>query len=58
MSNDIKELHPLLLQLANADQRESALLVLCKNREAFPDIAAILANPAPFGATPIPSDEE
>ena len=50
MSNDIKELHPLISQLANADQRESALVVLCKNREAFPEIAASLTNPAPFCA--------
>ena len=42
MSNDIKELHPLILQLANADQRESALLELSKKREAFPDLAPVL----------------
>jgi hypothetical protein len=42
MSNDVKELHPLILQLANADQRESALLELCRKREAFPDLTPIL----------------
>lgn len=42
MANDVKELHPLILQLANADQRESALLELSKKREAFPDLAPVL----------------
>lgn len=61
MSNDIKELHPLILQLANADQRESALLELCRKREAYPDLtpvlwqscANVLLNPSPFSADPI-----
>mmetsp|Transcript_10565 Transcript_10565/g.17364 ORF Transcript_10565/g.17364 Transcript_10565/m.17364 type:complete len:311 (-) Transcript_10565:351-1283(-) len=39
---DIKDLHPLVLQLTNADQRESALLELSKKREAFPDLAPVL----------------
>jgi len=39
---DIKELHPLVLQLINADQRESALLELSKKRENFPDLAPVL----------------
>lgn len=42
MSNDIKELHPLIEQLANADHRETALLDLSKKREAFPDLAPVL----------------
>ena len=61
MSNDIKELHPLISQLANADQRESALLELCRKREAYPDLtpvlwqscANVLLNPSPFSADPI-----
>mmetsp|Transcript_16630 Transcript_16630/g.25028 ORF Transcript_16630/g.25028 Transcript_16630/m.25028 type:complete len:335 (-) Transcript_16630:145-1149(-) len=39
---DIKDLHPLVLQLTNAEQRESALLELSKKREAFPDLAPVL----------------
>lgn len=39
---DIKELHPLVLQLANADQREKALLELSKKRENYPDLAPVL----------------
>jgi CCR4-NOT transcription complex subunit 9 len=39
---DIKDLHPLVLQLTLADQRESALLELSKKREAFPDLAPVL----------------
>ena len=39
---NIKDLHPLVLQLTNAEQRESALLELSKKREAFPDLAPVL----------------
>ena len=39
---EIKELHPLILQLANIDLRETALLELSKKREAFPDLAPVL----------------
>lgn len=39
---DIKDLHPLVLQLTNSEQRETALLELSKKREAFPDLAPIL----------------
>lgn len=39
---DIKELHPLVLQLANAEQRDSALLELSKKRENYPDLAPVL----------------
>jgi hypothetical protein len=61
MSNDVKELHPLILQLANADQRESALLELCRKREAFPDLTPILwqscantlLDPCPFSVDSI-----
>ena len=42
LSADIKELHPLVLQLAIADQRESALLELSKKRENYPDLAPVL----------------
>ena len=35
-------LYPLVLELTNPDQRESALLELSKKREAFPDLAPIL----------------
>jgi CCR4-NOT transcription complex subunit 9 len=41
-SGDVKELLPLVLQLANADQRESALLELSKKRENYPDLAPVL----------------
>ena len=36
------ELHTLVLQLFDRDQRESALLELSKRRESFPDLAPIL----------------
>jgi CCR4-NOT transcription complex subunit 9 len=39
---DIKELHPQILQLANIDQREAALLELSKRREGIPDLAPVL----------------
>jgi len=41
-NTDIKELHPLVLQLTNPEQRESALLVLSKKRENYPDLAPVL----------------
>ena len=41
-SGDVKELLPLVLLLANADQRESALLELSKKRENYPDLAPVL----------------
>ena len=36
------QLFPLVLELTNPEQRESALLELSKKREAFPDLAPIL----------------
>jgi hypothetical protein len=57
MSSDTTELHPLILLLANANQRESALLVLSKNREIFPDLLPVLLNPSPFTANPATLDE-
>ena len=41
-SSDVSELYPLILQLSNADQRETALLELSKKREHFPDLAPAL----------------
>lgn len=38
----IDELHLLVLQLINPEQRESVLLELSKKRESFPDLAPIL----------------
>jgi len=38
----IDELHLLVLQLINPDQREGVLLELSKKRESFPDLAPIL----------------
>eukprot|EP00584_Thalassiosira_punctigera_P000709 CAMPEP_0172529896 /NCGR_PEP_ID=MMETSP1067-20121228/3835_1 /TAXON_ID=265564 ORGANISM="Thalassiosira punctigera, Strain Tpunct2005C2" /NCGR_SAMPLE_ID=MMETSP1067 /ASSEMBLY_ACC=CAM_ASM_000444 /LENGTH=483 /DNA_ID=CAMNT_0013314025 /DNA_START=375 /DNA_END=1822 /DNA_ORIENTATION=+ len=38
----IDELHLLVLQLVNHDQREGVLLELSKKRESFPDLAPIL----------------
>lgn len=57
MSNDIKELHPLILLLANASQRESALLVLSKNREVFPELVPTLINPCSFTQDALPLEE-
>ena len=57
MSSDTKELHPLILLLANANQRESALLVLSKNRETFPELVPVLVDPGPFTAAPVTQDE-
>ena len=65
MSHDVKELHPLILQLANADQRESALLELCRKREAYPDVTPVLwqscaknlLNPCPVLVDPTPVTE-
>lgn len=42
INNEMRDLHQLVLQLTNADQRESALLELSKKREAFPDLAPVL----------------
>jgi CCR4-NOT transcription complex subunit 9 len=39
---NIDELHLLVLQLINPEQRESVLLELSKKRESFPDLAPIL----------------
>ena len=39
---DIRDLHPLILQLTNMEQREAALLELSKKRETFPDLAPVL----------------
>ena len=39
---DVKDIFPLVLQLAHADQRENALLELSKRREAYPDLAPVL----------------
>ena len=36
------QLFPLVLEITNPEQRESALLELSKKREAFPDLAPIL----------------
>ena len=36
--SDIRDLHPLILQLTMVDQREAALLELSKKRETFPDL--------------------
>jgi len=42
-NNDpMAELHLLVLQLVNQDQREGVLLELSKKRESFPDLAPIL----------------
>ncbi|KAL9188787.1 hypothetical protein ACHAXT_007165 [Thalassiosira profunda] len=38
----VDELHLLVLQLVNHDQREGVLLELSKKRESFPDLAPIL----------------
>jgi CCR4-NOT transcription complex subunit 9 len=38
----VDELHVLVLQLVNHDQREGVLLELSKKRESFPDLAPIL----------------
>ena len=40
--SDVKELHPLVLQLCAPDTRESALLELSKKRENYPDLAPVL----------------
>jgi CCR4-NOT transcription complex subunit 9 len=39
---DMSELYPLVLQLSNPDQRETALLEMSKRRESFPDLAPVL----------------
>lgn len=41
-NGSIDELHLLVLQLVNHDQREGVLLELSKKRESFPDLAPIL----------------
>lgn len=41
-ADTIDDLHVLILQLTNPDQRESVLLELSKKRESFPDLAPIL----------------
>ncbi len=41
-SSDIRDLHPLILQLTVVEQREAALLELSKKRETFPDLAPVL----------------
>eukprot|EP00573_Skeletonema_grethae_P001496 CAMPEP_0201687618 /NCGR_PEP_ID=MMETSP0578-20130828/1598_1 /ASSEMBLY_ACC=CAM_ASM_000663 /TAXON_ID=267565 /ORGANISM="Skeletonema grethea, Strain CCMP 1804" /LENGTH=339 /DNA_ID=CAMNT_0048171785 /DNA_START=218 /DNA_END=1233 /DNA_ORIENTATION=+ len=41
-ADTIDDLHILILQLTNPDQRESVLLELSKKRESFPDLAPIL----------------
>ena len=41
-TGSIDELHLLVLQLVNHDQREGVLLELSKKRESFPDLAPIL----------------
>jgi CCR4-NOT transcription complex subunit 9 len=41
-TSSIDELHMLVLQLVNQDQREGVLLELSKKRESFPDLAPIL----------------
>jgi CCR4-NOT transcription complex subunit 9 len=41
-ANNLNELYPLVLQLINVDQRESALLELSKRRENYPELAPIL----------------
>ena len=39
---DNKELHALVLQLTNSEQRETALLELSKKRESFAELAPVL----------------
>jgi len=41
-AGSVEELHVLVLQLVNSEQREGVLLELSKNRENFPDLAPIL----------------
>ena len=41
-NGDMSELYPLVLQLSNPDQRETALLEMSKKRESFPDLAPVL----------------
>mmetsp|Transcript_33589 Transcript_33589/g.48733 ORF Transcript_33589/g.48733 Transcript_33589/m.48733 type:complete len:344 (+) Transcript_33589:6-1037(+) len=41
-TGDNKELHSLILQLTNSEQRETALLELSKKRESFVELAPVL----------------
>jgi len=41
-AGDSKELHSLILQLTNSEQRETALLELSKKRESFAELAPVL----------------